>query len=123
MYKATIKDSSRQLTKREVLAFKDISNAKSLDEVVQLGSPQVIQPADYVVLHIENDKADNGEYTKYIIVDKGGAKFVTGSKTFFEKFLDIYTEMAGEDEDYSIEISKKESNNYKGKCFLTCSII
>lgn len=123
MYKTTIVESSRELTKRETLIFKDTNTAQPLDELVQPGNPLIIQPAAYVVLYIENDKADDGEYTKYIIVDRAGAKFTTGSSTFFEKFKEIFNEMAGEDEEYSIEINKKESNNYKGKCFLSCSII
>lgn len=60
---------------------------------------------------------------KYVIIDENGNKFVTGSESAITSLLDIIDEMTGEDEDYSIEFYKKESKNYKGKSFITCSIV
>ena len=59
----------------------------------------------------------------YVIIDKNGDKYVTGSLSFWNSFMDIYTEMLGEDEEWSIKAYKLDSKNYKGKKFLTCSII
>ena len=60
---------------------------------------------------------------KYIVVDKTGNKFVTGSESFFAAFKGIFEEMGGTDEDYEIEVYRLPSKNYKGKEFLTCSIV
>ena len=61
---------------------------------------------------------------KYVIVTKDGTKYVTGSNSFITAFEDIEDEMAdaGEDE-YEIEVYRMESKNYKGKQFITCSIV
>ena len=121
-YLATIIETSKELTARERLMVKDTSNANSIDELTQT-SPLVISPKDYAIVDIHNDKSDNKDYRKYIIFDIEGNKYVTGSASFWEAFKDIFDEMKGEECEYSIEIYRIESKNYKGKSFITCSII
>lgn len=121
-YSVTIKEVSKELTARERLMVKDTSNAVKLDEAVA-DTSLVITPLAFAVLSIHNDKSDNPDYENYVILDKGGSKFVTGSPSFFSSFMDIYNEMKNEEEDWQIEVYKKDSKNYKGKQFLTCSII
>lgn len=122
-YKVTIKEVSKELTARERIMMKDTSNATKLDEAASGDAPLVIQPDAYAVLGIHNEKSDNVDYDNYIIMDKAGNKFVTGSPSFWTSFKEIWEEMANEDEEYSIEVYKKDSKNYKGKQFLTCSIV
>ena len=122
MYSVTIKESSKELTKREAIRLKDTSNALKLDEVAN-ESPLVIEPTGFAVLSIHNDKADNPDYEVYLITAADGNKYVTGSNSFWSAFADIWTEMVGESEPYSIEVYKMDSKNYKGKKFLTCSIV
>ena len=64
-------------------------------------------------------------YKKYIVVDKDGQKYVTGSESFITAFREIADDMAAEapDEDYDIEIFRKASVNYKGKSFITCALV
>jgi len=122
-YKVTIKEVSRNLTARERIMFKDTSNAVKLDEALKDGGNLIITPADYAVLNIYNEKADDKEYENYIIMDTAGTKYVTGSPSFWSAFMEIADEMKGEDEEWSIEVYKMDSKNYKGKQFLTCSIV
>ncbi|MCQ2740210.1 MAG: hypothetical protein MJ237_08315 [bacterium] len=105
--------------------MKDTSNAVPLDEAVEPGSPLVIEVADYVELAVHNEKSDNKDYEKFLIISPDGTKYVTGSESFKTAFVDIYNEMieAGESMPYSVEARKLESKNYKGKYFLSCSII
>ncbi len=72
---------------------------------------------------LHNEKSDNKDYINFIVVDKDGEKYVTGSQSFISSFTDIVDEMleAGET-DITIEVYRKESKNYKGKDFITCSI-
>lgn len=121
-YKVTIKEVSKEMTARERILFKDTSNAIKLDEAANGDVPLVITPADYAVLSVHNAKSENPDYEQYIIIDSEGNKFVTGSPSFWQSFKDIWDEMAGEGE-YSISVYKMDSKNYKGKQFLTCSII
>lgn len=122
-YTVTIKETSKDLTARERLMMKDRSNATPLDSAVTVETPLVITPDSYAVLSIHNESSDNPDYEKYMIVDKDGNKYITGSVNFWNSFKSIWDEMTKENEDFQIEVYKLESKNYKGKQFLTCSII
>lgn len=122
-YTTKIIESSDELTARERILMKDTSNAIALDEATA-DSPLVIEPIKYAIVQTicEGEKPeDYKEYNKYIIIDSSGNKYITGSETFFTNYLDILHEMNGEK--FSIEIYQKESKNYKGKHFITCSIV
>lgn len=121
-YTVAIKETSRELTSKQRIALKDTSDAFKLDIVCDENSV-IIEPADYAVLSIHNEKSDNVDYENYVIIDKNGDKYVTGSKSFWNSFKDIFDEMLGEEEEWSIKAYKLDSKNYKGKKFLTCSII
>lgn len=124
-YNVTVKECSKELTNRERIKIKDVSNAVKLDDVAKGDSPFIIEPAYYAVLSVHNEKSDNKDYEVYIIVDTSGTKFVTGSASFINSFTDIWNEMADDesDEPWQIEVYKKDSKNYKGKQFITCSIV
>lgn len=121
-YSVEIKESSRELSAKERIALKDTSDATKLDVACDEGAV-IIEPVAYAVLGIHNEKSDNKDYNNYVIIDKDGQKYVTGSESFWSSFMDIYNEMQGEDESWSIKAYKLDSKNYKGKKFLTCSII
>lgn len=122
-YNATIRECSKELSARERVLIKDTTNAISLDEATSdTDSPLVISPDFYAVLDVHNEKSDNKDYTKYILVDKNGNKFVTGSDSFWNSFMEIMAEMDGEG-DFEIQVYRRESKNYKGKSFITCSIV
>ena len=122
-YRVTIKEVSKELTARERIMIKDTTNAIKLDEALKDGAHVVITPKLYAVLAIHNEKSDNVDYDNYIIIDAEGKKYVTGSGSFWSAFKEIYDEMQGDPEEYSIDVYKMDSKNYKGKQFLTCSII
>lgn len=121
-YSVEIKNASKTLSAKERIAVKDFSNAISLDEATQ-SAPVVIEIDYYVECAVHNEKSDNKDYNKFVVVDKTGNKFVTGSESFITALMDIVREMDGEEEAYSIEAYRKDSKNYKGKQFLTCSIV
>ena len=126
-YKATVRECSKEITVKERIMLKDTSNATSLDTLTQeanFNNEKVLINVDYyAVLDIHNEKSDNKDYVNFIVVDKNGEKYVTGSQSFITSFTDIVGEMtdAGETE-IVIEVYRKESKNYKGKDFITCSI-
>lgn len=126
-YKATVRECSKELTVKERIMLKDTSNAESLDMLTQeanFNDKKVLINVDYyATLDIHNEKSDNKDYVNFIVVDKDGKKYVTGSQSFISSFTDIVEEMteAGET-DIVIEVYRKESKNYKGKDFITCLI-
>lgn len=127
-YSSKIIECTHELTVKEKIRMKDLSNAikvdDKIDEMKANGEKFIITPVDYVVLEIHNEKSkDRKDYTKYLIIDEDGNKYETGSPSFWFAFKEIWDEMAGSDEGFEIEIYKSPSKNYSGKDFITCSII
>lgn len=122
-YKAVVERASKELSAKEKIMLKDMSDAVKLDDIVK-DNPLIISPDYYAIVDVHNEKSDTKDYKKIVLVDKDGTKYTTGSMPFITTYEDIVDEMAdaGED-DYAIKIYPKESKNYKGKYFITCSII
>lgn len=121
-YSVKIKESNVELSAKQRIALKDTTNAVKLDEACDVENV-VISPEKWAVLSIHNEKSENVDYEVYVIEDANGTKYTTGSASFWNAFNDIKEEMAGEAEAWSITVYKSDSKNFKGKKFITCSII
>lgn len=125
-YIVEISECSKELSVKEKIMLKDISNAVRIDEALNEADSFIISPVDYAVLKIHNEKSKNDkDYIKYVILDISGTKYVTGSNSFFNSFMDIYNEMKQEapGEEFNLEIFKRDSKNYNGKYFISCSLV
>lgn len=129
-YSATVIEASRELTPREKVKYKDTSDCVKLDEALsgEQGNYLVITPIMFVIVEVNNEKSEQKTYSQYIIEDEDGTKYITGSDSFFDTFSDIWSDMTDEDgnsidgEPWQLKIFKKDSKNYKGKQFITCSL-
>jgi hypothetical protein len=122
-YKATVKESSWEVSAREKLRYTDFTDVVQLDEATQSGD-LIIDVDKWAVINVHNEKSDSVDYVKYVIIDKDDQVYVTGSESFWNSFTQIYEVMSEEGETtYSIKVYRRESKNYKGKDFLTCRII
>lgn len=120
-YSASIKESSRELSAKERIMLKDTTSAVKLDQATQVEDIH-ISVDSYAILNIHNDKATPTDYENYVILDRNGTKYVTGSQSFWNAFMDIFTEMENESEEWSIRVYRHPSKNYSGKDFITCAI-
>lgn len=122
-YSVKVVECTKDLTAKERVKIKDTTNAIKLDEATQGGA--IVIAYDYhAVLAIHNEKLDAPDYQQYIVVDTAGNKYVTGSESFFTAMTEIVDEMAAAGETgYELEVYRMDSKNYKGKQFITCSIV
>ena len=122
-YSVKVVECTKDLTAKERVKIKDTTNAIRLDEATKSGS--IVIAYDYhAVLAIHNEKLDDPDYRHYIVVDKAGNKYVTGSESFFTAMTEIVDEMSAAGEtDYELDVYRMDSKNYKGKQFITCSIV
>lgn len=122
-YSVKVVECTKDLTAKERVKIKDTTNAIKLDEATQGGA--IVIAYDYhAVLGIHNEKLDDPDYRQYIVVDTAGNKYVTGSESFFTAMTEIVDEMSAAGEtDYELEVYRMDSKNYKGKQFITCSIV
>lgn len=129
-YSATVIEASRELTAREKVKYKDTSDCVKLDEALsgEQGNYLVITPVMFVIVEVNNEKSEQKTYSQYIIEDEDGTKYITGSDSFFDTFSDIWSDMTDEEgnsidgEPWQLKIFKKDSKNYEGKQFITCSL-
>ena len=124
-YEVNIVSATKELSPKEKIKLKDLSNSINLDNATQAEGKVVINYDYHVILEIHNEKSkDRKDYQNVVVVDKDGTKYNTGSESFLTTLEDIIGEMlsAGE-EDFSIEVYRKDSKNYKGKQFITCSVL
>ena len=125
MYRSEITETSIvNMSKIDLVAFKNLSDCIPMEQNIENSEDGyfTIKPVDYVKLHVENDQSENREYDVLIIVADNGDKYKTGSEAFERAFMDIFTELQHED-GWLLKIFGKESKNYKGKKFLTCSAV
>lgn len=123
-YSVEIKEVSKDFSKRERIMLKDTTNAIKIDTILETEEEIVITPVAYAILSIHNEKSDNKDYEHYVILDKNGDKYVTGSPSFWASFSEIWDEISDDDsEEWQVKLYKRDSKNYKGKKFLTCSVI
>lgn len=125
-YEVTIARASKELNAMERLALKDTTDSKSFDSAIPNGTEGKITiiPTMWVELNVHNPYSkDNPDYTKFVVVTKDGTKYTTGSKSFIDSFLNIWTELSAEGiTEFNLNVFKVESKNYKGKAFITCAL-
>lgn len=121
-YSAVISEASKEFTPKERIMMKDTSDAIHLDVATAEGE-LIIKPVAYAVLDIHNEKSDDKDYKNYLIIDAEGNKYVTGSNSFWSSFRGIFDEMIGSEEEWALKIFSAPSKNYKGKSFITCSLV
>lgn len=127
-YSVTIAEHSDNLTKRQLIRYKDSGIHNKIDDAMNAGNDDenahlIIRPVGYAVMDIHNEKSDDVDYQNYVIVDETGASWVTGSASFWKSFKALWDELHDDPEPWDIEIYRSPSKNYKGKFFLTCSLV
>ena len=123
-YSAVIEWANRELSPKEKIMFKDVSDSISLNDILLEQESIVIDVDTVCVIKVHNEKSERKEYPIYLVVDKDGNRYSTSSESFYAALSDILDEMADyPDLEYSIKVFGKESKNYKGKSFITCRIV
>lgn len=120
-YSVKIDNASRELSAKERVMYKDTACCVRLDEATKAGEV-VIDIDMWVALSVHNENTADVDYHNYVIVDKDGTRYITGSNGFWNTFTDIWEEMSECEEPWTLTVYRKPSKNYSGKEFITCSI-
>lgn len=121
-YAVEITETSKELSMKERVMIKDTSDCIRLDKATAENG--IIIDVDYwAELSIHNEKSTDKDYANYVLVDKNGDKYVTGSASFWNSFMDIWNEAKDFNDEWSLKVYQKESKNRAGKYFITCSVI
>lgn len=122
-YSVQIIEVSKDIRAIEKIRLKDLSLSMKINDMVKAESV-VIEPDYYASLHIINENSENKEYDVFVIVDKEGQHYHTGSRSFHQSFIDIAEELKGEpDLRWGIECYSVPSKDPKNNNFLKCSVV
>lgn len=126
-YTATVTESSRELSVKEKIKLKDEKLHQKLNvvlsEQVKEAGGLVLEPDGWARVHVKNPYSkQREEYDFFVIIEKNGDTWMTGSQSFMEAFMDIWYDMKEyPDEEFKIRVYTKDSKNYSSG-FITCSI-
>lgn len=128
-YKAEVTYSTRELTAREKIKFKDTTSAIALDDVVTVDKPIELTIDTVVKISVENGaiKGDDGkdkEYDVLVFTTDTGDVYKTSSPSFETSIIDIFNELQelNDTDPVTVRIFKKPSKNFNGE-FITCSLV
>lgn len=121
-YTVSIRECSAELTAKQRIQLKDTTESVKLDKATQDGAVTV-DVDFYAVLDIHNEKSEDKDYVCFVLVDKDGTTYTTGSQSFWNSFMDIYDELHDSTEPWALKIYRMPSKNRQGKDFITCSVI
>ena len=122
-FKIEITEVNKELSAKERIQLKDLSNAVKLDTLTQTEGSVIIKPVIWAVLSVHNEKADvDKDYKNYVLVDETGEKYCTGSNSFWNSFTNIVAEIGDDSVELLIKVYRMPSKNRPGKDFITCSL-
>lgn len=125
-YESKVIYVSKEVSAKERIMLKDVSDCESLDSLTDDGQAIMLNPDYYAQIEIHNEKSDNKDYTVTVVVDKDGTRYKTGSESFVRTMVDMLSdakELEASGEPWSLKVYKKTSKNRSGKGFITCSIV
>jgi hypothetical protein len=121
-YTVSVVETSKELTGKQKIQLKDTTDCVRLDQATLQGNV-MIDVDFWAELAIHNEKSDDKDYTNYVVVDKSGVRYVTGSEAFWSAFRNIFDDMSECDEEWTLKVYRKPSKNRQGKDFITCSVL
>lgn len=121
-YIARITETSRDLSGKEKVQIINATDCVKLDDVTKQGAV-VIDLDYYAEIAIHNENSEDKDYNNYILVDKNGTKYRTGSPSLWSTFKNIYEAMEDEAEPWQLKVFRMPSKKREGKDFLTCAVI
>lgn len=124
-FTTSIQYASFEMTARERIKFKDITDAVKIDEYTANNGAFTATIKGYVILNIHNPKSkSNPDYHNYVYIDVDGKKYVSGSESLWNAFNEIREELEADNDTDPIALTfyRVPSKNYAGKDFLSCSL-
>lgn len=116
-YSAEITTASRELSKKEKVKYKDVSNMTSIGEVLNTLDELELKPITLCTVHVHNENAKgkdaNKDYDLLVIEDHEHNLYKAGSESLYNALVDIWNELEGEE--FTVKIFKRQSTNNSGQ--------
>ena len=122
-YRVEIVQTSKELSLKQKVALKNTNAFLRIDKLLNTEERILINPDFWAELHIYNDRSADKEYTSYVVADKNGDYYLTGSDSFMNTFKAIFEELSGTDEEWAIAAFRIPSRNREGKYLISCGVV
>lgn len=123
-YSAKIVKASDEMNAIARVSVKNTMDGFSLKTVMKDVDEFVINVKRWALVDYHNERAENPDYQRLVIIDDAGKKYYTGSSTFISMFADIVVELAEDGIcEFNLKVIKLDSKNYAGEKFLSCNVV
>lgn len=125
-YSANITYSTKELTKKQRIRIQQMGAVISINDIMDNDKLMIDNCVALYAIDVHNEKADNKDYTLYVVEDAEGNLYKTGSESFFRNAKDIFEDFLDEieaGESISLLCYKSSSKNVPGGKFITCTIM
>ena len=113
----------KELTKKEMFS---VSRFNRCDDVSSLIGEQEVIIKDVqtvAIVEVHNEKSDNTDYKKMVVIGADGSRYLTGSETAIREMMDIMDYMEDDVEPFDVQFVTRPSNNYKDRDFITVELL
>lgn len=124
--KATVKEATRALSKKDKLVLEN-SNFTKISEIVKQAGSCTIENPD-IAVHATFPKKDGGSFDLYVIhgiCSELGQEgwFQIGSDMAGDRIMTFVREMTGEEDPYSLRIETRRSRNDPSRTYYNVDMI
>lgn len=124
-YQAKVEEViGRELTKKELFSVSRFNGCEDISSMLTACDAVAVENVQTVVfVDVHNEKSDNKDYTKMVVIGENGDRYITGSETAMREVRDIMDYMADEEEPFTIQFVSRPSSNYKDRDFITAELL
>lgn len=113
----------KELTKKEMFSVSRFNRCKDVASLLSEQEVIVKEVQTVAIVEVHNEKSDNTDYKKMVVIGADGGRYVTGSETAMREMMDIMDYMAEYDEAFDVQFVTRPSNNFKDRDFITVELL
>ena len=123
-YQAKVTEvNGKELTKKEMFSVSRFNRCVDVSSLI--GEQEVIvkDVQTVAIVEVHNEKSDNTDYKKMVVIGADGSRYLTGSETAIREMMDIMDYMEDDNEPFDVQFVTRPSNNFKDRDFITVELL
>lgn len=113
----------KELTKKEMFSVSRFSRCVDVSSLLSEQEVIVKDVQTVAIVEVHNEKSDNTDYKKMVVIGADGSRYLTGSETAIREMMDIMEYMADDEESFDVTFVTRPSNNFKDRDFITVELL
>lgn len=113
----------KELTKKEMFSVSRFNRCEDVSSLISEQEVIVKDVQTVAIVEVHNEKSDNTDYKKMVVIGADGSRYLTGSETAIREMMDIMEYMEGDNEPFDVQFVTRPSNNFKDRDFITVELL